>query len=149
MSKTRKEFLDQFDVILDAEDPNFSEDLMKALDLKDGEPIEIITPQFTRTDDFVIGYIPKTQEEYAALPKMTPDNLKKIGCQVWDNENGKIHWLYPYEWYDHIPNGTEIVDISGNVEQFERGVTDNDMRFGALAYGFVQDTPTPTRDAGA
>ena len=127
-----------FDVILDASDENFAADLTKALGLKPGEKINIITPQFDRTDGRVITYQPNTPEEYKALKGMQPDNLKKIGCQVWDKEDGKTHWLYPAEWYDHIPNGTEIVSIFGNVETFQHGETDNDMLFGALAYGFVQ-----------
>lgn len=138
MTKEQDEFLKQFDTVLDAGDPNFAEDLAKALGVEPGEKIQIVTPQFTRTDGLVVSYIPTTPEEYAALPKMKPENLKKIGCQVWDDEGGKLHWLYPHEWYNHIPDGTEIIDINGNVEQFKRGETDNDMRYGALSFGFVQ-----------
>ena len=127
-----------FDVILDASDKNFIADFTKALGLKPGEKINIITPQFERTDGRVITYRPKTPKEYKALKMMQPDNLKKIGCQVWGKKDGKTYWLYPAEWYDHIPNGTEIVNIFGNVKTFKYGETSNDMRFGALSYGFVQ-----------
>lgn len=138
MTKSKEEFLKQFDTVLDANDPNFVADFAKAIGVEPGETIEIMTPQFTRADGRVVSYIPKTPEEYAALPQMKPDALKKIGCQIWDDEDGKRHWLYPHEWYNHIPDGTEIIDISGNVERFKRGETDDDMRFGALAFGFIQ-----------
>jgi hypothetical protein len=130
--------LKQFDIVLDPTDENFVADLRKALGLKPGEAVNFITPQFTRTDGRCVTYCPTTPEEYAALPKMAPENLTKIGCQKWDEANGRTHWLYPHEWYDHIPAGTEIVDIFDNVENFEPGITDNDMRFGALSFGFYQ-----------
>jgi hypothetical protein len=58
------------------------------------------------------------------------------------------HWRYvlafaiplgefPAEWYDHIPEGFEIVTINGAMKPFERGVTDDDRRFGLLAFGIV------------
>jgi len=46
-------------------------------------------------------------------------------------------WLFPKEWYNSIPDGLEVVDINGKREDFKRHETDNDTRYGALAYGFV------------
>lgn len=46
-------------------------------------------------------------------------------------------WLLPAEWYDSIPNGFPVIDINGCLEQFERGKTDDDRRFGMLAYGVI------------
>lgn len=129
---------ERFDVTLDMTDENFTKDLMKALDVKPGDTVNIMQPQFKRTDGRVIQYIPKLEREYRALPLMHPENLKKIGCQIWNSENGKTHWLYPAEWYEHIPAGLEVFGICGDTKIFEPGVTDDDRRFGALAYGFVQ-----------
>lgn len=134
----KKEFEAKFDVILDASSETFISDLKKALNLKDGEEIHFITPQFERTDGRKIKYFPRSPEEYAALPLLDPQNLKEIGCGVWNKENGKTLWLFPKEWYAYIPNGTRIVDINGDVEQFVRGETDDDIRYGMLAYGFEQ-----------
>lgn len=128
----------KFDVILDASSETFIEDLKKALGLKPGEALEIVTPQFERTDGRKITYRPRTAREYDALPLMEPAHLKEIGCQIWDKEGGNTLWLYPHEWYEHIPAGYEIVDIRGNVEPFVPGETDDDMRYGALAFGFLQ-----------
>lgn len=127
-----------FDVILDASDKDFTDDLTKALGVKKGDSVTFITPQFERTDGRSVTYYPNTPEEYEALKLMNPENLKKVGCQVWDNKDGKVHWLYPAEWYEHIPDGTEIVGICGKAEAFKKGETGNDMRFGALSYGFLQ-----------
>ena len=130
----------KFDVILDASSDTFVEDLRKAIGLEPGEQLEIVTPQFTRTDGLKIGYFPRTEREYDAIKAMSAENLKSIGCQIWDKENGKTHWLYPGEWYDHIPEGYEVTDIMGNTEAFAPGVTDDDIRYGCLAYGFIQAT---------
>lgn len=127
-----------FDVILDTSDENFVEDLRKAIGLRPGDTLNISTPQFTRTDGRSITYMPTTAEEYTALKNMEPENLKKVGCQIWNKENGKTHWLYPAEWYKHIPEDTEIFNIFGKTERFLLGKTDDDMRYGALAYGFIQ-----------
>jgi hypothetical protein len=128
----------QFDVILDEGSETFVDDLKKALGLKPGQPLLIVTPQFTRTDGLKIGYFPRTAKEYQALKLMEPDNLKAIGCQIWNREGGRTHWLYPSEWYDFIPDGIDVVAINGETETFKKGETDNDIRFGALAYGFIQ-----------
>ena len=132
----------QFDVVLYADNENFIEQLTTAIGLKPGETLNIITPQFKRIDGRVIAYFPNTPEEYAALPKLPPSTLKKIGCGIWNDEGGKRHWLFPAEWYPHIPAGTPVVDINGETEAFNPGVTDNDIRFGCLAYGFLQDLPS-------
>lgn len=130
--------LTKFDVILGANSESFAADLKKALRLKDGETLEIMTPQFTRTDGRKITYAPRTEREYDALKLMDPQNLKDIGCQMWDKTGGQIHWLYPYEWYPFIPNGYVVTDIMGGTEPFVKGKTDDDIRFGALSFGFIQ-----------
>lgn len=77
--------------------------------------------------------------DFSKLPTLHEDTLKAIGCQKWSEpENGKVLWLFPAEWYDHIPDGTQVVDINGATETFKHGETDNDRRFGALAYGFLR-----------
>ena len=127
---------EKFDVILDASDENFAEDLKKALGVKPGDTIEFITPQFERVDGRAVTYFPTTKEEYDALKKMTPENIKKTGCQIWEVED-VVYWLFPWEWYNHIPEGYMVTDINGKEKPFEKGVTDDDKRFGCLAYGFV------------
>lgn len=128
----------RFDVVLDMEDKDFAEKLIKAIGIEQGDTIRIMTPQFDRLDGKKVKYFPKTVEEYEFIKELSEQNLKKLGCQIWNKENGKVHWLYPTEWYNHIPDGVEIIDISGNKEIFKHGETDDDMRYGALAYGFIQ-----------
>ena len=132
--------MNKFDVILDSSDKDFVEDLTSALGVKDGDSITFISPQFDRMDGRMVTYLPDTAEEYEALKLMNAGNLKKVGCQIWDDNDGQITWLYPAEWYDHIPDGTEVVSISGDVKIFKKGETDNDKRYGALAYGFLSES---------
>jgi hypothetical protein len=133
MNNTNENILNKCDAVLDMKDPNFAKNFANAIGAKEGDTINLITPQFERQDGLTIKYIPKTIEEFDALKSMPDDKLRELGLQLWDTN----HWLYPAEWYDFIPDGYEMVCISGEVEKFEKGVTDDDMRFGALAYGFI------------
>ena len=127
--------------MLDMADPDFNEKFRKALGLKDGDTLQIVTPQFTRTDGAVITYIPKTVEEYEFLKMLRPDNLQKIGLRKWDGDETHTHWLYPSEWYASIPAGLPVASISGKTKPFEPGKTSNDIRAGMLSYGFIQQHP--------
>lgn len=125
----------RFDAVLDAGDPDFAEKLGNALGLEPGEPVEIITPQFNRTD----GLTPVVPTfDFANLPSYPEATLRALGCCPWDEPDaiGEVLWLYPAEWYDRIPEGHIVTDINGEDEPFQRGVTDDDRRFGCLAYGF-------------
>jgi len=128
----------KFIVVLDRSDLNFINNLKKALGLEDGMALEITTPTFNRGDGRAITYFPKTVKEYESIKLLEPENLKKIGCQIWEEKDGKQLWLYPAEWYEHIPAGTKIVDINWETKTFVPGKTDDDRRSGALAYGFTK-----------
>lgn len=127
------EFLNKCSDVLNMDDPQFAEKFAEAIGLEAGESVNLIMPQFERTDGLEIKYIPKTAEEFDAIKSMHDDKLLAMGLQRWE----KNHWLYPYEWYSFIPDGYEMICIDGTVEKFKKGVTDNDQRFGALAYGFI------------
>ena len=132
----KEDILDKCDVILDANSPDFAEEFAEALGLEPGDKLEIITPQFTRTDGLVP---PIPQINFAELSKMAPDTLKQMGCCPWDepNADGKCLWLLPGEWYGYIPEGFPLTCIDGTTEPFKRGETDDDTRFGCLAYGVM------------
>jgi hypothetical protein len=55
--------------------------------------------------------------------------------------------LFPYEWYDIIPDGFMVTGLSGEQYPFEKGKSDDDKRFGCLAYGIrrviTDQSPTP------
>lgn len=93
--------------------------------------IIITGSQHERVDGTVPAAPPK---DFDALRSMKQDQLQELGMRVWD-ETGLM--LFPGEWYDFIPAGYDIVDISGNREKFEPGTTDNDIRFGCLAFGIL------------
>lgn len=96
--------------------------------------IHITGPQFERTDGIKpIQLYPNENESFFdALKSMPHETLIQIGLQLW--EEG--HYLYPAEWYDFIPDGYMVDSILGNQKPFKHGETDNDMRFGALSFGF-------------
>lgn len=96
----------------------------------------------SRTDGL---QVPLPVFDFGRLPQLSTETLKAIGCQKWDepDADGNVLWLYPSEWYDHIPDGTIVTDINGKTEAFVKGQTDDDMRFGALAYGFIRHEVSP------
>lgn len=126
---------DKCHTVLDMNSPTFAEDLRETLGIKPGESIQVMTPQFDRTGGL---QVPMPLLDFAKLPALSEETLKAIGCQKWDEPDaaGNVLWLFPAEWYEHIPEGTSIISISGERKVFKKGETDDDRRFGALAYGF-------------
>ncbi len=117
-----------FDVILDVNDPDFKQKFRDAIGAKPGEAIEVVTPQFERTD----GVTPALSiDNWDVLRQADKETLRELGCCPWD----ETLMLFPWEWYDKIPDGYLVTSISGRTEPFVHGETDNDKRFGCLAYG--------------
>lgn len=110
--------------------------IREAIGVGPEDEVECQTPQFERTDGKRILYFPQTAEQFDRLKTLDAELLREIGLQAWDS-NGL--WLFPCEWYDHIPDGYEVTDIFYKREPFQRGTTDNDMRFGALGFGIVAE----------
>ena len=109
--------------------------LRKAIGVGDYETVKVTLSQFERIDNQTIKYFPKTKEEYDNLKKVPHELLLDIGLGAWE----KGHYLYPAEWYDYIPEGYEVVFIDGRTGKFQRGITDDDRRFGCLPYGFIKE----------
>ena len=95
-------------------------------------------PHASRDDGKTVRYFPLNLEEFNALRTMPRKRLVEIGLRPWDEETGLL--LFPREWYPLIPAGFEVVSISGGREAFEPGKTDDDCRFGVLAYGIIPET---------
>lgn len=123
--------------ILSMDSPTFAEDFAKAIGLQPGETLEISTPQFERTDGLQVPVLADFTD-WDNLHKTDEETLKALGFGLWEETTEGKHFLFPKEWYDIIPDGYPIVDISGNKEEFKRGETNDDYRFGCLAFGFIQ-----------
>jgi len=100
--------------------------------LAGNEGLNIVTPQFKRTDGTLPIPAKNTTEFFDWVKTLDHKSLIEIGLRLWDEG----HYLYPSEWYDYIPNGYTITDIEGVNGPFMHGVTDDDIRYGMLAYGF-------------
>ena len=101
------------------------------------DEIEIRTSQLRRSAADPWPATPPS--DWAAISRMSKQALWELGLRPWNDpdEEGMVLMLFPGLWYDAIPSGLEIVDINGERERFVRGVTDNDIRFGCLAYGIL------------
>lgn len=106
-----------------------------------GDTIQILTPQFARTSK--MNKVRPAPTPFEKVRQLDYGALRSIGCEPWDepDADGNVLLLFPGEWYEMIPDGFEIVDISGRTEQFVSGDTDNDIRFGCLAYGILVKKP--------
>jgi len=78
---------------------------------------------------------PDAPKSFDRLRTMSRAELFRWGLRMWSEESGLM--LFPAEWYDRIPEGYEVVTINGETKPFERGVTDDDRRYGCLSYGIV------------
>lgn len=124
---------------LSMDSPTFAEDFATAIGLQPGEAVEIMTPQFGRTDGLQVpNPVDFTRDDWENLHTRSYEVLKALGCQIWDIDANRCHWLFPCEWYDLIPDGLTVVDINNNTEVFCRETADDDRRFGALSFGFIE-----------
>lgn len=106
--------------------------IREAIGAGPNDVVEIVTPQFERTASMPpVKPPPALPSKWHDLRAMTKAELKALGCGNWD---GRL-MLFPKEWYDYIPEGFAIESINGDVEKFQKGVSDDDMRYGCLPYG--------------
>lgn len=126
-------------MLSDADESPLAAYIREFMGVGPNEPVVAVTPQFTRTDGKNPYWHPKNALGLDALKTAPAAILLDLGLREWD----KGHWLYPGEWYNHIPAGYEVLDINGKIKRFDPDVTDNDIRFGCLAYGFREENPNP------
>lgn len=109
--------------------------------------ITIGTPQFERDAKDPAPAVSPAGVEFEALLELPAKTLQALGMRPWgtlgesadggDVPGEKVLYLFPWEWYPHIPANFTCVGIDGETFPFEPGVTDNDKRFGLLAYGIL------------
>lgn len=81
--------------------------------------------------------VPKTKTEFRQLDlkSKTEKQLIKLGLRKW-NEKTNL-FLFPGEWFNIIPEGYNVVSISGKFQKFSKHTSDDDTRFGCLPYGII------------
>ena len=125
------------------------QELVQELGISKGDTINVVASPIDREYDLEIQWRPETPDEFETVMKHVPwPELKKMGVGIWEKHDpedpdnklkeGEVHYLFAGEWYDHIPDGLEIVGIFGKVETFKKGESDDDTRFGCLPYGWIR-----------
>lgn len=125
---------------------DIADKIIEATGAQPGDTIQIVTPQFTRRA--ADGKVPTYPGDaaLAALAGGSDAERRAMGLLPWnkagdpedgDRFGGGVLWLLPGDWYDYLPAGFDLVCISGGSEKFVRGETDDDIRFGCLAFGIV------------
>lgn len=112
--------------------------IRKAIGTGTYDRVQVVMPQFERTDGIRVSAAPSGVAGFDVLREIPADWLRSLGLCLWDSKGGEEHWLYPAEWYAHIPAGYEVVTISRRCERFAPGTTSDDRRGGVLAYGFIR-----------
>lgn len=131
-----------------SEDSVLASRIRESLGVGPTEDVETVTPQFERLPDDPSPPGFPGKDVLKGLPSQSPGMLRELGLRPWNDPNdpedagvtrriGGTLWLFPGEWYHYIPDGFVVTDISGCQEWFESGTTDDDIRFGCLAYGIV------------
>lgn len=82
----------------------------------------------------VPGDPPKTLKAWEALRRCSVGELTRMGFVPWDEEE-PVLMLIPGEWFKVLPKGLELESISGRKKVVGKDRLDNDIRFGAVAYG--------------
>ena len=113
--------------------------LREALGASTYESIVAVTPQFDRDDGVKVTARPRSVDYLDKIKKLPHDVLMRIGVGAWEKTDTHIHYLFPAEWYDYIPEGYEIVTINGSVKKFVHGETPDERRFGMLAFGWIRE----------
>ena len=107
-----------------------------------------------RQDGLTLNWSPKSFDDFNLIKEFNSDNLEKVGMLVFakftksdsgtayvDADNDKTApytlRLFPGVWYTDIPDGLDIVTITGRMEKFKYNASGTDTRFGCLAYGFM------------
>ena len=79
-------------------------ELVKWLKENVGDDIQIITPQFERTEPLAYHYKPKTEAEFHAIVNNAPWKiLKGLGFGKWDTMNNIIKENHTLKGVAHIP----------------------------------------------
>jgi hypothetical protein len=97
-------------------------------------------PQFQRPDGRHIDYVPD-EKLLQILPYLEEGVLEGLGLQTWDEDRNI--WLFPVEWYEHIPEGFEIITINEQVKEFDRDEDHKERRFGVLPFGISRPNYEP------
>lgn len=73
-------------------------------------------------------------KKHIDITKLTIEEAKELRFRRWDEELPDL-WLFPLYLVPLIPEGLEVMSISGDKFKYEKDKTDNDIRFGCVAYG--------------
>lgn len=80
---------------------------------------------------------PKHGLEWLALAIAPVPKLEQMGLKVWAKDENTVHWLYPAEWYEHIPQGLFVTTLERKQGWFDREqMPKGSMPY--LPYGFLQ-----------
>lgn len=114
----------------------------EAADVPEDVEVVLMTPQFERPKNEPAPCSYPGHDVLASLQRASVAELPEFGLCPWNDPaerqfGDRTLWLLPGEWYSRLPAGFAFTTIMGREEVFDPGVTDDDIRFGCLAYGIL------------
>ena len=76
----------------------------------------------------------KELKNHIDFSKLTVEEAEELRFRRWDEELPNL-WLFPLYLVPLIPEGLEVISISGDKFKYQKDKADNDIRFGCVAYG--------------
>ncbi len=89
--------------------PQETHTLQSLLNLPADFPLETDTPVLTDNTKS-IHYVPRTPQEFIAVHLYLPDKfITVVGCQILQECDEYIHYLYPADWFNYIPHNSVVI----------------------------------------
>lgn len=114
------------------------DEIRGAFGIDSHEPIEFVTPVLDRLDGRECEAIPKNKQQISALltaPKWVQDY---VCLGYWDAGKDWIHYLFPHEWMQVIPEGAPVLTATNRIIYFNKSESSGeDRRFGCLSFGVL------------
>lgn len=77
-------------------------------------------------------------KKYIDFKNITREEASELRFGKWSEEQPNL-WLFPLWIVPLIPDGMTVYGLDGKPFKYEKEKTDNDIRFGCVAYGILID----------
>jgi hypothetical protein len=117
--------------------------ILKDNHIKDSEVIDEYIEESEECIKLDLRSPPSTIEQWNNLALSSHEELTKLGLGAWNSECESLKYknmrlyLLPEAWFNYIPPGFNLVDLSEEKFSFDPNSSDRDNRFGYLAYGII------------
>ena len=99
----------------------------------DSKVFSIPTYNLDEASDAIIGAIEGNLTAPSGSMLIDLSSKDPLPMELLEEDEDLI--LFPGEWYNIIPDGFKCTSLNGELSIFQKGKSDDDIRFGCIAYG--------------